>query len=380
MDNYSYLKKILSYAKETGSWSKRLFLERADIVCAYGLGKYFEDVFEKWGFKDYYHINYCCDKNVEHGKKIANSKNLSFVSYEELLKLNQTKRVVVILFVGNGEKVFKEFVQRGLYVVELTELFFEKLCQMPNDPKWFSENTIEAVYEMLEDDESRQIYTNVLSLRMALPLAKIYWSDIKSDGEYFHFSYMPLTGQEIFCDCGAYTGDTIERFLESVNGEFKRIYAYEMAPENFALLRQRVYNLGESYGRVKTNCTLFNAGVWNQFGQISFGKEDLGPAESYGVFKTENIQYAKAVTIDETVNGPVTFIKMDIEGAELNALQGSEKKMKAYHPKLAICLYHRLQDFWAIPAYVKSIVPEYKIYIRHHQNDLGGTVMYSVPR
>ena len=52
--------------------------------------------------------------------------------------------------------------------------------------------------------------------------------------------------------------------------------------------------------------------------------------------------------------------------------------LQRWHPKLAICLYHRLQDFWQIPMYVKKIVPDYKLYIRHHQEDLGGTVLYAV--
>lgn len=88
---------------------------------------------------------------------------------------------------------------------------------------------------------------------------------------------------------------------------------------------------------------------------------------------------ANAVTLDDTTTHPISFIKMDIEGAELNALQGGGNVLQRWYPKLAICLYHRLQDFWQIPTYVKKIVPDYKLYIRHHQEDLGGTVLYAVP-
>ena len=81
--------------------------------------------------------------------------------------------------------------------------------------------------------------------------------------------------------------------------------------------------------------------------------------------------------LDEVVDGKVTFIKMDIEGAELQALFGAEKTIKKYKPKLAICIYHRLEDILEIPAYIHSIVPEYKFYIRHYSFSTSETVLYA---
>lgn len=75
-------------------------------------------------------------------------------------------------------------------------------------------------------------------------------------------------------------------------------------------------------------------------------------------------------------NVQATFIKMDIEGAELDALRGAEELIKANKPKLAICLYHHVHDLWTIPLYVKSLVPEYKLFCRENRS---GTefVMYA---
>ena len=69
---------------------------------------------------------------------------------------------------------------------------------------------------------------------------------------------------------------------------------------------------------------------------------------------------------------------MDIEGAEYRALKGGVKLIEKYHPKLAICLYHRLNDFWELPLLINKLVPEYKIFVRHHVpiNEYG-TVMYA---
>ena len=69
---------------------------------------------------------------------------------------------------------------------------------------------------------------------------------------------------------------------------------------------------------------------------------------------------------------------MDIEGAEVNALLGAEENIKKQKPKLAICVYHKPEHLWKIPLYIKKIVPDYKLYIRHHTNQEYETVCYAV--
>ncbi len=74
----------------------------------------------------------------------------------------------------------------------------------------------------------------------------------------------------------------------------------------------------------------------------------------------------------------VTFIKMDVEGAEMKALMGAQNIIISKRPKLAICIYHMPpEDFWEIPIYIKSLVPEYKIFIRHYNFDILDTICYA---
>lgn len=381
MEYKKLLTDAINYAKKMDSWSKKLMTQNADVVCAYGLGQYFRDVFNhpQWNLKEYLHINYCCDKNTVHGEGVARKYGIKYIDFDSLVKINKSQNVVVVLFVGNAKDLEGELRSKGLNVITLGEVFFEKLCDMPSDPAWFGENKLLRVYDCLEDEESKKVFVNALVQRLAPMMATHSYSDLKSDGEYFKQDFFPLSQDEIFCDCGAYTGDTVERFLKAVNGNFAYIYAFEMAEENYKRLVDCVDTLSMEYKELTPDkYSLLNAGVWDSKGVLFYGKEEKGSNESYGVFKTDNQMPANVVTLDETIDGPVTFIKMDIEGAELNALSGGANVIKKYTPKLAICLYHRLQDFWLIPLYVKQLVPEYKLYVRHHQDDLGGTVLYAV--
>ena len=88
----------------------------------------------------------------------------------------------------------------------------------------------------------------------------------------------------------------------------------------------------------------------------------------------------KVGPLDDIDTGPITFLKMDIEGAEKKAIIGAQNKIRNDKPKLAICVYHLADDFWLIPELVLSIQPEYNIYLRHYTEGLTETVMYFIPK
>ena len=72
------------------------------------------------------------------------------------------------------------------------------------------------------------------------------------------------------------------------------------------------------------------------------------------------------------------MIKLDIEGAELEALKGARETILRHKPKLAICIYNKPEDMIDIPLYIKELVPEYKLYVRHYTNTNDETVLYAV--
>ncbi len=118
---------------------------------------------------------------------------------------------------------------------------------------------------------------------------------------------------------------------------------------------------------------IFNLGIWDGECDIvySIGKSQstVGSGASKG----------HVVPLDDVLRAEkVTFIKMDIEGAEPHALRGAKNIIQAQKPKLAICVYHDFRHLWEIPLYIKLLVPEYKIYLRHHTNLEYETVCYAV--
>lgn len=87
----------------------------------------------------------------------------------------------------------------------------------------------------------------------------------------------------------------------------------------------------------------------------------------------------ETIALDEFIQDErVTFIKMDIEGAELDALRGAVHIIKTQKPKLAISVYHRWDDIFTIPKLILEIRPDYKLYIRHYSLLANETVLYAL--
>lgn len=185
--------------------------------------------------------------------------------------------------------------------------------------------------------------------------------------EYFDKSIMLPQKQEIFVDGGCYDGDTVKRFIKWCSGEYKMIYAYE---PDFANYRKCIENC-----RAISNIELYNKGLWNTETKLPFlekgtmGSKIGGEKESSGVISS--------ATIDGMIDG-ATFIKLDVEGAELKALQGSEKVILKNRPKLAICIYHKPEDVIEIPQYILTLHNDYKLYLRHYHTWSTSTILYAI--
>ena len=129
---------------------------------------------------------------------------------------------------------------------------------------------------------------------------------------------------------------------------------------------------------IRSKVISVNKGISNVNGIVAFlENEEL--RGSSAIDKSGNTEI-EVVRLDDFIpsDEKITFIKMDIEGAEIDALNGCKNILQKYKPKLAICIYHKPDDLWEIPLLIKRLVPEYQIYIRHYSNYLWETVCYAV--
>ncbi|OBZ07886.1 hypothetical protein A8L34_24975 [Bacillus sp. FJAT-27264] len=230
--------------------------------------------------------------------------------------------------------------------------------------KHFSE--FENIYNLLEDAESKQLFKS--RINSCITFNNKYIIPFLSDSpQYFETGLISLSNDEVFVDCGAYTGDTAEEFIKQTEGNFKKIYSFE--PEESK--HKHYLEKFSDDSRVE----LLPYGVWKENDTLKFNALD----NVCSSFEESGDIEIKVVSIDDSLElSPVTFMKMDIEGSELEALRGAEETIRKYKPKLAICIYHKPLDIVQIPQYLKEIVPEYKIYLRHYSMGIGETVCYAI--
>ena len=115
---------------------------------------------------------------------------------------------------------------------------------------------------------------------------------------------------------------------------------------------------------------------------VSDKKETLyfNEEKSFSTIYGNGTQSVEVDTIDNIVKTRVDFIKLDIEGAEQSAIEGAVETIKKYKPILAICIYHKAEDWYKIPEKVLSIDSNYKVYLRHYMEGIFESVMYFIPR
>jgi len=188
---------------------------------------------------------------------------------------------------------------------------------------------------------------------------------VRFNEQYFD-SVVTLSDGEVFVDCGGYDGDTTIEFC-SRNPRYKAIYLFEPSGANFAKASARLQGFG--------GVSLIPLGVSDANGTLSFDPN----AGSASCIDDSGSAKIDVVTIDEYIRTPVTYIKMDLEGWELRALQGSRRHIVDDHPRLAISVYHDPSDFWRIPEYILSLREDYDVYLRHYSEGWSETVMYFIP-
>lgn len=199
-----------------------------------------------------------------------------------------------------------------------------------------------------------------------------YRSVILEEKQYFDRNIIRFGEEETFVDAGVLNLGTSFRFIQKCreNGVKKAcVIAFEPDRLSYARCKKMLKEYESE------NIELYNLGLWSSETTLTFDERGNG---SSNLTENDKGVPVQVVPLDGCVNKKVTFIKMDIEGAELEALKGSRETIRKYRPKLAICIYHKREDLTQIPLFIKELASEYHFYIRHYSNSWNETVLYAV--
>ncbi len=234
---------------------------------------------------------------------------------------------------------------------------------------FFRQNTerVNQITSWLADEESKKTFLKMIAFRSRGKRAGFIRYH-GGDSQYFLNDFFKFHEKEVFIDCGAYTGDTVD-VIVSICPAYDKIIAFEPDPKNYATLSAK-------HG-ANPKMVLFNTGVSDHDGDVQFTAN--GTSGSVIVTTPDETTTSIQVrAIDSIGFDRVTFIKMDIEGAELQALQGARKTILRDRPKLAICIYHSNEDMLRLAEYIHGLVPEYRLWVRqHHPFQRRETVLYA---
>lgn len=226
---------------------------------------------------------------------------------------------------------------------------------------------LNAVYALLENDEDRGLYAALIK---ATCTGDASYIPINSHKEYHHPLVKPTKG-DVMIDGGV--SDVVYEEINFINdvGSDGKIYAFEP----IEWMSKKASDSLSSY----KNISILNYGLADKPGTVPFVEARYSSRRANdGDSVTID---AKMISIDQFVedNGlkKVDCIKLDIEGGELLALEGSVQTIRKFKPKLIVCLYHKSEDMYEIPLKIKEIEPSYRLYISHHSISFLDTILYA---
>lgn len=231
-----------------------------------------------------------------------------------------------------------------------------------------------------EDEKSIETYNALLLAMLTGSLESCRAVMVKD--MYFALPEFSGTFDEIFLDAGAFVGDTVEQFIWENLGTFRHLYAFEPGAKQFLALQHRMQRLTKEWALNEDAVTIVNAGLAAENSRMSFTYVDDSPLR-HGLEtgnqeqvedKSESIE---VFSMDSFLKGkPVTFVKVDIEGMEMDFLRGGQQTIRKYKPKMALCVYHYPSHLFEIAEYVRKLVPAYQFSLRQHVPIFGDFVLY----
>lgn len=393
---------LLGRGEQNAVYPQSIVGLRNSVLECYGISNQYEDSYEKvHRFVEQYQIDirgFAYDseripaianesleiheffaKRRNSGKEINVVACFNAIKNQDLLRYIDSQECVKNIYIldgftyrfdwKNGSWEYRDiFISRKIRLVDSSCPFQRRITA---DFLAGHEDEVDETFRWLEDDLSRR--TMAACFDGYISLQDFSMSHVLSlNDQYFDEDVIEFQDGEVFVDCGAFTGDSVIPFIQyckNNNLQYGKIFAFEPDPKAFACLKKTTKDYPDCYA--------MQLGVGDKVGQYHL-------EYSYGASKlTENSagggNCVSVKTIDECLKSErVSFIKMDLDGGEMAALRGAKNTISRSHPKLAICIYHKPEDWITIPQYIKSLYSGYKFYCRGYFNSLKEIVLYAL--
>jgi len=357
-----------------------------------------------------------CDSNPSRSGELY--CGLPVISSSELRR-NHKNSLIFITIGAHRDQIRQQLVDMGCEKDKILSIadqeamiYYTHLAQWlwPEADLKAHADDLQAVYELLSDQKSREIFTSRIALfvrgadyrsfRTFIselsdigPFQGTSFQECRCSTNYDRESYLQfnndlitLSEHEVLVDGGAYTGDSTIEFIQACvknKASYRRIYCYEPDPQIFDELQTNVARYD--------SIILRPYGLWSHSATIRFADSSIlrpGSTRIVSVYgdhtdlsgSESGITEISTTSIDEDLaDETVSIIKMDVEGAEMEALRGAKKTIVRCRPKLIISAYHKRDDLFEIPLLIHKMVPEYKIYLRHFSSNFGETTLFAIP-
>ena len=302
---------------------------------------------------------------IDHKIGVLKFHEFEVLSFDEV----KDKFTKIIIVRGNGN-IEREAYYRSIDIVDTIFSFFDLMgfgWHLNNEKLETYSKTLNEMFNEYSDDESKKSFIAYLKSRYFND-----WTYIQA--HVCHNMYFPefikINNQESVVDCGAFDGDTLKLFVNKTT-EWNNYIAFE--PSNKPYEELNKYIEANNIQKIKT----YKVGVWNKKTTLSFVEEnDISRIVEGAISNGTKIEVDAIDNLCNTV--PVTYIKMDLEGSELVALEGACNIILKNKPKLAISIYHKPSDLVNIYLFIKKMNLEYKFYFRIHTKVGSDAVLYAI--
>ncbi|WP_251392326.1 FkbM family methyltransferase [Mediterraneibacter agrestimuris] len=371
----------MQYVTQTIENFKNL-AETMDVVL-FGSGEYCMRFLNRIGdFTD--KVKYILDNGENPNNKLY---GIPIVAPDTLKDMDPLHTLAVITAEDDIVKLYEQIQKMGDFTIMVQKLMMHDIFPIVSETLYKNRHHIKTVSDLLYDDKSRKIYHEVIKRRILFGTCDFSDLIVKGEREYrIPFLYSENKPKdEVILDCGAYKGDTLKSFIHTFGPTLKRIYSFECMEDSLCELENTASCM--RHKKYAPEIVIMPYALSDHEDVMSFMKISNQPAASHLM---ESKNYAKSIhsegnyvkvnvkTIDSLIpeDEKVTYIKMDIEGGEYEAILGAKHVIQKNKPKLAISIYHNGEDYYRLPLLIKKLVPEYKIAIRHHKKIHVDTDMY----